>query len=461
LALTADPLEAFRWAAATFEDLSLEVRHAGDRAEAMTVLERQPCDVALVAAALPDASYRDVLRHVRAEHEDLPVVLVGALDGEGIRQAIALGAADVVAPYDLDRLGPAVLRALHEALLATALQRARAEAALIDEALRRTRDDVVVVCVDDEIPRAVYSTRPDLVGRMLGELPFVCDAEEAEELTAAVGSLRSGRLRAAAGTIVIEPLAAPPYDRRYVAVSVNRDGASGAFDERDPVTGLPLRAAFERKAHAALADAERDGMALGVLFLDVDRFRDVNELGDHGAGDAVLREIAARLRDTLPNAYVARFGGDEFVLLCTEQRPGAIRDAAEEAIAAIAAPFHVAGQPVHLTASVGIATAPDDAGDIAALVGQAETAVFEAKRCGRNTVRWYRTASAASALDRMMLRHDLIMRSSATSWSCVTSRCTTSTRARSMPSKRSCAGAIPSTVCCFPTASSRWRKNAG
>jgi len=290
-------------------------------------------------------------------------------------------------------------------MLASALQRARAEATLVDQALRRTRDEVAVVALDGERPVTVYATRPDLAGRALTDLPFVRDAEEAEELAAAVGALRSSRLRLAAGTVAIEPLAAPPYDRRYVALSLNRDAATP--DDRDPVTGLPQRGSFERRAHSALADAERDGTSLGVLFVDVDRFRSVNELGDHTAGDAVLREIAARLRDALPDAYVTRFGGDEFVLLCEEREPGAVCAAAETALAAVAKPFIVSGKPVRLTASVGIATAPDDAHDVAALVGQAETAVFEAKRCGRNTVRWYRAATTSSVLDRMMLRHDL------------------------------------------------------
>jgi len=405
LALAADPLDAFRWAAATFEDCSLEVQHAGSITDALTLLDGQPFDLAIVAAALGDASYRDVLRALHAADEALPAVVVGALDGDGIRDALALGAADVVAPSDVHRLGPALLRTLRETMLASALQRARAEATLVDQALRRTRDEVAVVALDGERPVTVYATRPDLAGRALTDLPFVRDAEEAEELAAAVGALRSSRLRLAAGTVAIEPLAAPPYDRRYVALSLNRDAATP--DDRDPVTGLPQRGSFERRAHSALADAERDGTSLGVLFVDVDRFRSVNELGDHTAGDAVLREIAARLRDALPDAYVTRFGGDEFVLLCEEREPGAVCAAAETALAAVAKPFIVSGKPVRLTASVGIATAPDDAHDVAALVGQAETAVFEAKRCGRNTVRWYRAATTSSVLDRMMLRHDL------------------------------------------------------
>jgi len=406
VAVTADPLDALRWAAAAFEDCSLELQHAATLIEALDLLDRQPFDVAILAPALPDAAYRETLRRVRAVREDLPVLIVGALDADGIRNAFSLGAVDVVAPSDLQRLGPALLRALREGALATALQRARSETALVEEALRRTNDDLVVVALDGGTPTAVYATRPDLVGRPLTELPFVRDGDEADELASAVLAQRSGRLQLAGGTAAIEPLGAPPFDRRHVAISMIRDSAAPS-DERDPVTGLPQRGAFARNAQAALADVERDGTSVGVLFLDVDRFRSVNDLGDHSAGDAVLREIAARLREALSDCYVARFGGDEFVLLCHEREPGTIRAAAETALAAVARPFAVGGKPVRLTASVGIATAPDDGHDVAALVGQAETAVFEAKRCGRNMVRWYRATSTSSTLDRMMLRHDL------------------------------------------------------
>jgi diguanylate cyclase (GGDEF)-like protein len=179
------------------------------------------------------------------------------------------------------------------------------------------------------------------------------------------------------------------------------------LDDRDPVTGLPQRAAFERHAQSALADCERDGNSLAVLFVDVDRFQVVNDLGDHTAGDTVLREIAARLREAVPDAYVARFGGDEFVLLRCEDEHGAMRAAADAVASAFALPFRVAGKSVDLTASVGVAHAPDDAGDVPSLIGTAEAAVFEAKRLGRNMVHWYRAPGATSSLERALTRRDL------------------------------------------------------
>ena len=221
----------------------------------------------------------------------------------------------------------------------------------------------------------------------------------------AVAAANPSHLTLAAGLVAIEPLASR-NSRRYVAV---RFDPAPDFDggERDPVTELPQRGAFERRAQVALAECARDGGSLAVLFLDVDRFRVVNELGDHSAGDSVLREIAARLRKALTKTYVARFGADEFVLLRCEDFAGRRARRPPAAAAVFAQPFHVAGRWIYLTASIGVASGPDDASDVAGLIGCAEAAVFEAKRLGRNSVRWYRSSSASSSLERVLTRRDL------------------------------------------------------
>src|ERR1700681_1947064 len=264
---------------------------------------------------------------------------------------------------------------------------------------------VCVIALDHPRAHTVHASRRELVGRDLAGLPFVASQAEARALAAAVTNAQPSHLTLAAGLVAIEPLASR-NGKRFVAVRFD-PAPDFDEDERDPVTGLPQRSAFERHAQTALAECERDGGSLAVLFLDVDRFRVVNELGDHTAGDTVLRELAARLRDALPETYVARFGGDDFVLLRCEDVPGAGRAPEAAAAAAFAAPFWVAGKPVYLTASIGVATAPDDASDELALIGTAEAAVFEAKRLGRNMVRWYRSPGTTSSLERVLTRRDL------------------------------------------------------
>jgi diguanylate cyclase (GGDEF)-like protein len=400
------PEESARWSDAAREDVSLSAHHAVGLSDALRIVVDREVDVAIVGASVAEATYRDLLRELQLAREDLPVVIVGELDVDAVHDAFALGAADIVLPGDLVRLGQALVRGVRDGVLSSQLRRARSELALLDETLRRTREDVVVVGAADRNPVVVYATRRDLIGRPITELPFVRDGEEAEELAAAVAGLRSTRLTVASGAVSVEPLGAPPCDRHYVAITHERGGRV-PLDERDPVTGLPQRSTFERFAQRALAEADREGASVAVLFLDVDRFHVVNELAGHSSGDRVLREIATRLREALPDAHVARFGGDEFVVLRVEDEPGVARAATQAAVAAFAAPFLVADKPVYLTASIGVALAPDDATDVPGLIGTAEAAVFEAKRLGRNTVRWYRARPGSASLERVVMRRDL------------------------------------------------------
>lgn len=404
--VTADPAEANRWRSVLSEELSLDLHAADSVAEALVTIAERALDVAIVAASLSDGSYRDLLRSVHAGGDEQRVIVVGDLDRDGIREAFALGAVDVVESGDLSRLVPVVERALREGVIGEALRRTSAVATLLDETLRRTSDDLAVVAVDDDRATVVYATRPDLVGKPLAELPFASDDDEEEELAAAVGMPYTSRLAVAGGMLEIDPFSAPPYDRRYAAIAYHR-GTPLTEDDRDQLTGLPGRTVFERRGQLALADAERDGTSVAVLFLDVDRFRRVNEIGGHAAGDGVLRALADRLRRALPGASVARFGGDEFVMLVTEDVSGAARAAAAAAVDAFREPIVVAGKQIELTPSIGVAVAPDDVDDIAALIGAAEAAAFEAKRLGRNTVRWYTAGNASSTFERALTRRDL------------------------------------------------------
>ncbi|HYZ14899.1 MAG TPA: bifunctional diguanylate cyclase/phosphodiesterase [Candidatus Acidoferrum sp.] len=403
--VTPDPTESKRWAEALSAELSLDVRRADSIAGALVAIAERPLDVVIVAPILADGSYRDLLRALHTSGEEQHVVVVAGLDGDGLREAFALGAADVVESRDLARLVPAVERAVREGIVGEALRRSRAAATLLDETLRRTSEELAVVAIGDDATTVVYATRPDLIGKPLAELPFASDDDEEEELATAVGMPYTTRLAIAGGTLEVDPFSAAPYDRRYAAITFQR-GSGVVEDERDPLTGLPGRTVFERRAQRALADAEREGTSVAVLFLDIDRFRRVNELGGHSAGDAVLRTLAERLRHALPDAYVARFGGDEFVVLCPEGSDAG-RAAASAAVAAFRDPFLVAGKPVDLTTSIGVALAPDDVGEVAALIGAAEAAVFEAKRLGRNAVRWYSAGNPSSTFDRALTRRDL------------------------------------------------------
>jgi diguanylate cyclase (GGDEF)-like protein/PAS domain S-box-containing protein len=162
----------------------------------------------------------------------------------------------------------------------------------------------------------------------------------------------------------------------------------------DQLTGLPNRAMFEELLGLALARARRQDGAVGVIYLDLDHFKVVNDTLGHAAGDELLRGVGARMRDVArATDVVARVGGDEFLVLLAdlprEDSPGAdgalavARSVAERIRAALREPFVVDGTDVSTGASVGISVYPNDASDAGMLMANADTAMYRSKRGGR------------------------------------------------------------------------------
>jgi len=151
----------------------------------------------------------------------------------------------------------------------------------------------------------------------------------------------------------------------------------------DALTGLPNRTLLHDRMEHTLRLMERDATSLALLLLDLDRFKAVNDTLGHHAGDALLRQVAARMQDAVRTSdTVARLGGDEFaVLLPGTDRDGAVR-ATQMLLAALAAPVTVEGQTVHVGASIGVALAPAQGSEATVLLRHADVAMYVAKRGG-------------------------------------------------------------------------------
>ncbi len=174
-----------------------------------------------------------------------------------------------------------------------------------------------------------------------------------------------------------------------VTLRVEQDRRTRHEADTDPLTGLANRRALERTLRAALGRAGARGRSVALLMLDLDGFKAVNDQRGHAAGDAVLREVARRLRRTVRERdLVARLGGDEFVVVLTDVggRSGAARDTVERVQAALAEPITVDGAALALQAALGIATYPDDAGDADDLLAYADRMMYVAK-AGNATLR--------------------------------------------------------------------------
>ena len=177
----------------------------------------------------------------------------------------------------------------------------------------------------------------------------------------------------------------------------------------DELTGLPNRANFLQTLSPAIARAARHGKQLGVLFVDLDRFKHINDSHGHQAGDKVLREVACRLRGAVREVdLVARLGGDEFVILAEDVTDVEVLGAiAQKLIEKISMPFHIDDNLFHLTASVGISTYPADGDDLYALIKNADIAMYRVKELGRNGHQFYAEQMSADTREKIVLEAGL------------------------------------------------------
>ncbi len=181
----------------------------------------------------------------------------------------------------------------------------------------------------------------------------------------------------------------------------------------DALTNLPNRTLFQDRLHTALQHAERHLEWVVLMFLDLDRFKPINDSLGHAAGDRMLKDVAQRLAACVEvEDTVARMGGDEFTLLlqARDTREGALTRAihvAEQILLSLSQPFILEGREFFVTASIGIALSPQDGDELSQLMKNADTAMYHAKERGKNNFQFYQAAMNATALERLELESDL------------------------------------------------------
>jgi diguanylate cyclase (GGDEF)-like protein/PAS domain S-box-containing protein len=173
----------------------------------------------------------------------------------------------------------------------------------------------------------------------------------------------------------------------------------------DALTGLPNRALLAERLDRAMLAASRDGRKLALMFIDLDRFKTINDSLGHLAGDYLLKEIAQRLcRVVRASDTVARLGGDEFVVLVPGVHAlGECGLVGDKIIDALSDPVEFEGRSLHISPSIGICLYPDDGKDVASLMRKADTAMYQAKAAGRNNYQFYAERMNAAAEHRFEL----------------------------------------------------------
>jgi diguanylate cyclase (GGDEF)-like protein/PAS domain S-box-containing protein len=292
--------------------------------------------------------------------------------------------------------------------------------------ISRTSNRGIVLYASDACRRLLGYEPSELVGRSFYDFIFEVDREEVRYLSSLIHE--SGpttfayRVEKKDGSLVwFETTSRSVRDaltgKIREIVGVSRDVTERKRVEEqieyqayhDALTGLPNRRLFRDRLTVALAHARRMKHPLAVMFLDLDRFKVVNDTLGHSVGDELLKAIAARLQASLREEdSIARMGGDEFtVLLADLKTPDAAAKIAQKVLDTVALPLQIEGTELFITTSIGIALFPSDGDTAEGLLANADHAMYRAKDAGRNSYQMFTPAMNSRALERLSLENDL------------------------------------------------------
>ena len=430
---------------AALRKAGFDVRVADGGHDGLTQFRAAPSDLVMLDVDMPDLGGHDVCAILRAEAgPSLPIVMVTGMDDvASVESAYLHGATDFIAkPVNWALIGHRVryLFRGHRTLLELRAAEARTAAILnaIPDLLFEV--DIDGRFIDYRAPNTslLAATADAFLGKTVAEVlpPSAADVCMSALRTAHDQGFSSGEqyeLVLDKGSTWFElsvshKAVAPGEKPRFIVLS--RDITERKVAEAriaglayvDSLTGLPNRHAFLERVDRQIGRARMRQEPLALLFVDLDGFKNVNDSLGHAAGDLVLRWAAERLREGLrPSDVVsrstdhgsdgvdgdvelARLGGDEFTaLLLNTRRPEDAVAVAHRIGLLMRRPFMIEGREVTLTASIGIALYPDDGSDAATLLKHADTAMYLAKRSGRDNAQLYSASLTEAVLQRMEL----------------------------------------------------------
>ncbi|HEX2789954.1 MAG TPA: EAL domain-containing protein [Steroidobacteraceae bacterium] len=425
-------------ASETLQQAGFEARIASNSRQAVASFESHKPDLVLLDVELPGSNGFELCATLRlmSPGVDVPIVMVtGHDDTASIAQAYQVGATDfihkpVLWPTLPHRIG-FILRA-RDNMRALQISEHKNRAllqALPDTIFIVDRDGVLLqhITGDDK------SHRASLVGKALEEVLPAGVARAARQAASGASGSDPTTYEFAVGRgkeqRSFEARLRPQSDGTLLIVTrdtTERQKAKARIEYLayyDILTGLPNRQQFVREAGGATRAAREAGRGMALLYLDLDRFKRINDNLGHSVGDALLKNVARRLeQSTRPSdlvapppdgqrpaqARVARLGGDEFVVLLTD-----VTDEAQTAAVAnrirqsLAEPLDCGGHRLVVTPSIGIALYPQDGSDIEDLLVKADMAMYQAKDQGRNGFAFYGHSMAVRSLGRLELENDL------------------------------------------------------
>jgi diguanylate cyclase (GGDEF)-like protein/PAS domain S-box-containing protein len=421
--LIENDLKQARLIRAMFDDqgpYSFALTHVASLADAETWLAGNSADIVLLDLGLPDPGEPDAVSRARAAAPRASIVLLSSLDDEPKAiQAIQDGAQDYlikgqIEPHKLMRaLGNADERKMNEEALFNEKERAQTTLNCIADAVICTDMSGNITFFNPIASSMMGWPLKEAVGRHLTEAFRIVDAATRKAILDPMAKAASEDLKGNlplncvlihrdGHEVFIEDSVAPIHDRegkvtgavivfRDVSVARAQSEQMTHLAEHDALTGLPNRLLFCDRVGQAISLARRHGGRVAVLFLDLDGFKLINDSLGHAAGDEFLKSVAKRLLSCVRTPdTVSRQGGDEFLVLLQDlHEPEDAAISARRVLRAVA-DIHLPGHSeLHVTASIGVSVYPDDGLDAETLIGNADTAMYQAKKSGRQSYRFF------------------------------------------------------------------------
>jgi diguanylate cyclase (GGDEF)-like protein/PAS domain S-box-containing protein len=419
-------------------DGSFDVEWVHHLSGGVTRLKQGGIDVVLLELFLPDSQGIETFDKLFTAAPDVPILILGGNANEALaKQAVGRGAQDYLLPGHLDSYS--LPRALRNAIERKAVEDALyAEKERAHVTLNSIGDAVVCSDMSGKITylNLVAETmtgwrREEAAGQPLGEVFRVIDGatrkiardpmKMAVEQNRTVGLIVDCILIRRDGfESSIEDSAAPIHDRagRVIgAVIVFHDvSAARAMSsqmthaaQHDLVTNLPNRLLLNDRISQSISRARRLNRPLAVIFLDLDRFKYINDSLGHATGDKLLQSVSKRLLAGLRGSdTVSRQGGDEFVILLSEiADPEDLAASARKILLLLNAPHSIGEQDLHIGGSIGISVYPGDGEDAETLIKNADTAMYHAKERGRNNFQFFKAEMNLKAVERQSLEGSL------------------------------------------------------
>jgi diguanylate cyclase (GGDEF)-like protein/PAS domain S-box-containing protein len=408
--------------------------HFERMSDAETYLSENEADVILLDLGLPDAQGLSAVRRAQAAAPRTPLVVLTGLDDESMAaQALQVGAEDYLIKGEIE--GRGLMRSLRYAI-----ERKSMEAALFAE---KERAEVTLNCMGDAVACADASGNitylnpvaeimtgwpsSEAIGRQMAEIVRIVDLPGLTPFPGLTNGeiVRNGTVQLPSTCVLmrrdgleipVDACLAPIRDRARQAIGtvvVLRDATMTRalmreithLAEHDFLTGLPNRILLNDRIGQAITLARRNDFKLAVLFLDLDGFKNINDSLGHAIGDRLLKSVTERLVSCVrASDTVSRQGGDEFIVLLSDvaQPEGAVITS-KRLLEAVAQAHAIEPHDLHVTASIGVSIYPDDASDAESLIKNADTAMYQAKENGRQSVRFFTPAMNVSAVERLSI----------------------------------------------------------